>query len=143
MVYLGTLTLVTLRDPRYIREFKAAHCVEVFAENVTTKKKCVIPPPHFLASLICILGRSYGEERTSPRWIIPGRSDSRGPFIYLLISEPSISSRTVCPRCDLVIIDVIGNATTPFKSETKSAVLQRHGYAAQRTQARIVYCYDN
>jgi hypothetical protein len=29
------------RDPRFIREFKAKHCVEIFAENVTTKKKCV------------------------------------------------------------------------------------------------------
>ncbi|KAF9651696.1 mitochondrial genome maintenance MGM101 [Thelephora ganbajun] len=28
-----------LWDPRYIREFKAANCVEVYAENVTTKKK--------------------------------------------------------------------------------------------------------
>lgn len=36
--------LGALRDPRFIREFKAAHCVELFAENVTTKKKCLIPP---------------------------------------------------------------------------------------------------
>jgi hypothetical protein len=28
-----------VRDPRYIREFKAKHCVEVFAEHVPTKKK--------------------------------------------------------------------------------------------------------
>jgi len=28
-----------LWDPRFIREFKAKHCVEVFAENVITKKK--------------------------------------------------------------------------------------------------------
>jgi len=28
-----------LWDPRYIREFKAAHCIEIFAENVTTRKK--------------------------------------------------------------------------------------------------------
>jgi len=28
-----------LWDPRFIREFKAKHCVEVFAENATTKKK--------------------------------------------------------------------------------------------------------
>ncbi|KIK53274.1 hypothetical protein GYMLUDRAFT_49450 [Collybiopsis luxurians FD-317 M1] len=28
-----------LWDPRFIREFKAQHCVEVFAEHVTTKKK--------------------------------------------------------------------------------------------------------
>jgi len=28
-----------LWDPRFIREFKAAHCVEVFAENVITKRK--------------------------------------------------------------------------------------------------------
>ncbi|KAF8138992.1 mitochondrial genome maintenance MGM101 [Boletus edulis] len=28
-----------LWDPRFIREFKAKHCVEVFAENFTTKKK--------------------------------------------------------------------------------------------------------
>ncbi|KAL5508180.1 hypothetical protein ACEPAH_5799 [Sanghuangporus vaninii] len=28
-----------LWDPRFIREFKAKYCVEVFAENVTTKKK--------------------------------------------------------------------------------------------------------
>lgn len=28
-----------LWDPRFIREFKAAHCVEVFAENLTTRKK--------------------------------------------------------------------------------------------------------
>ncbi|KAI5123392.1 hypothetical protein M0805_006100 [Coniferiporia weirii] len=28
-----------LWDPRFIREFKAKHCIEVFAENFTTKKK--------------------------------------------------------------------------------------------------------
>ncbi|TDL29375.1 mitochondrial genome maintenance MGM101 [Rickenella mellea] len=28
-----------LWDPRFIREFKAKHCIEVFAENVVTKKK--------------------------------------------------------------------------------------------------------
>ncbi|KAG8835812.1 hypothetical protein FRC18_012281 [Serendipita sp. 400] len=28
-----------LWDPRFIREFKAKHCIEVFAEHVTTKKK--------------------------------------------------------------------------------------------------------
>jgi len=28
-----------LWDPRFIREFKAKHCIEVFAENTTTKKK--------------------------------------------------------------------------------------------------------
>jgi hypothetical protein len=33
------------RDPRYIREFKVANGVEVFAEHATTKKKCVTPPP--------------------------------------------------------------------------------------------------
>jgi hypothetical protein len=27
------------RDPRFIREFKSKYCIEVFAENVTTKKK--------------------------------------------------------------------------------------------------------
>ena len=31
-----------LWDPRFIREFKAKHCVEVFAEHVTTKKKWVL-----------------------------------------------------------------------------------------------------
>lgn len=30
-----------LWDPRFIREFKAKHCVEVFAEHVPTKKKWV------------------------------------------------------------------------------------------------------
>lgn len=30
------------RDPRYIREFKAANCIEVFAENVVTRKKFVL-----------------------------------------------------------------------------------------------------
>lgn len=30
-----------LWDPRFIREFKAKYCVEVFAEHVPTKKKCV------------------------------------------------------------------------------------------------------
>lgn len=29
------------RDPRFIREFKAKYCVEVFAEHVPTKKKYV------------------------------------------------------------------------------------------------------
>ncbi|KAN0097000.1 Mitochondrial genome maintenance MGM101 domain containing protein [Tylopilus felleus] len=28
-----------LWDPRFIREFKTKHCVEIFAENLTTKKK--------------------------------------------------------------------------------------------------------
>lgn len=28
-----------LWDPRFIREFKAKHCVEVFAEHIPTKKK--------------------------------------------------------------------------------------------------------
>jgi len=31
------------RDPRFIREFKAKYCVEVFAEHVPTKKKYVFP----------------------------------------------------------------------------------------------------
>lgn len=30
-----------LWDPRFIREFKAKYCVEVFAEHLPTKKKCV------------------------------------------------------------------------------------------------------
>lgn len=30
-----------LWDPRFIREFKAKHCVEVFVEDARTKKKCV------------------------------------------------------------------------------------------------------
>lgn len=29
------------RDPRFIREFKAKYCVEVFAEHLPTKKKYV------------------------------------------------------------------------------------------------------
>jgi hypothetical protein len=29
------------RDPRFIREFKAKYCVEVFAEHLSTKKKYV------------------------------------------------------------------------------------------------------
>lgn len=33
------LANTTLRDPRFIREFKAKHAVEVFAEHVPTKKK--------------------------------------------------------------------------------------------------------
>lgn len=31
-----------LWDPRFIREFKAKYGVEVYAEHVPTKKKCVI-----------------------------------------------------------------------------------------------------
>ena len=31
-----------LWDPRFIREFKSQHCVEVFAEHLATKKKCVV-----------------------------------------------------------------------------------------------------
>ena len=27
------------RDPRFIREFKAKYCIEVFAENTVTRKK--------------------------------------------------------------------------------------------------------
>ena len=30
-----------LWDPRFIRDFKAKYCVELFAEHVVTKKKCV------------------------------------------------------------------------------------------------------
>lgn len=30
-----------LWDPRFIREFKAKHCIEVFVEDSRTKKKCV------------------------------------------------------------------------------------------------------
>jgi hypothetical protein len=78
-----------LRDPRFIREFKAAHCVEVFAEHATTKKKCAIPPVSCsLRLLTCVLGRSYGEGKTSPSLIIPGRSNlwNRSPY---LIVEPS------------------------------------------------------
>ena len=39
----GTIseTHLNSRDPRFIREFKAKYCMEVFAENVTTKKKLV------------------------------------------------------------------------------------------------------
>ena len=33
--------LMLPRDPRFIREFKAKYCVEVFAEHVPTKKKYV------------------------------------------------------------------------------------------------------
>jgi len=32
---------VLYRDPRFIREFKAKYCVEVFAEHLPTKKKYV------------------------------------------------------------------------------------------------------
>ncbi len=38
------------RDPRFIREFKAKHCVEVFAENTTTKKKYVV---EFCCAFLC------------------------------------------------------------------------------------------
>ena len=30
-----------LWDPRFIREFKAKYCIEVFAEHYSTKKKSV------------------------------------------------------------------------------------------------------
>jgi hypothetical protein len=43
IVAVWTMSVVQsyYRDPRFIREFKAKHCVEVFAENLTTKKKYV------------------------------------------------------------------------------------------------------
>lgn len=40
MIY--TQTIPGIRDPRFIREFKAEHCVEVFAEHLPTKKKYVM-----------------------------------------------------------------------------------------------------
>lgn len=62
------------RDPRFIREFKAKHCVEVFVEHVPTKKKCV----RSAASSLCLLthstGRNFGGARTSPSLTILTKS---------------------------------------------------------------------
>lgn len=35
--------LIGIRDPTFIRAFKAKHCQEAFVEHQGTKKKCVRP----------------------------------------------------------------------------------------------------
>lgn len=54
-----------LWDPRFIREFKAKYCVEVFVEHVPTKKKWVYCFHVVLPQLTRLIGRSSGDARTS------------------------------------------------------------------------------
>ena len=64
------------RDPRFIREFKAKHCIEVFAENITTKKKyAFFVHSYSKVDMAPFSGRSYGGGRTNRSLIILGRSN--------------------------------------------------------------------
>jgi hypothetical protein len=63
------------RDPRFIRAFKSEHCVEVFAEHLPTKKKCVYRMVSFVAKLMLLFaGKSFGGEKISPSLLIRIRS---------------------------------------------------------------------
>ena len=72
-------------------------------------------PFNFITTLICMLGRSYGEGKTNLSWIIPGRSDLQNRSIYLFIIETLVSHHRTGPRCTSVTIDPTSNATTHFK----------------------------
>lgn len=67
------------RDPRFIRQFKAQYCAEIFAEHVTTKKKWVFPFSFAMHNLnfflFSLLGRNSGDERTNQSWTILGGSE--------------------------------------------------------------------
>ena len=139
-LYRLSMLNAALRDPRFIREFKAAHCVERFAENVTTKKKCVAPPLRFLTSLICALGRNYGEGMTNSSWSIPGRSDLQYRPTYNV--ETLVSCRIIGPWCTPTTVGLTGNATTHsengFESQTwrparAFVIPQRHGQKESST----------
>lgn len=62
--------LVFLRDPRFIREFKAKTCVEVFAEHLPTKKKYVQVCGTLCSISFYALGRNFGVGRTNPSFRI-------------------------------------------------------------------------
>ena len=66
MLFEGLPLMKFCRDPRFIREFKAKHCVEVFVEHVPTKKKCVHTTTQSLHLLIIPIGRNFGGARISP-----------------------------------------------------------------------------
>ena len=65
-----------LWDPRFIREFKAKYCIEVFAEDVRTKKKYVTSHVFHLVTHFLFAGRSSGAGKTSLRSSTPSRSDT-------------------------------------------------------------------
>ena len=99
------------RDPRFIREFKAAHCVEVFAEHVTTKKKCVSLSSDALVSeelmpKFARTGGSCGGGRTSRSWSIRTRSDHPWSESVALNLPPShlsiVSSPTPIPAAHII-----------------------------------------
>lgn len=66
VIDLSSQSIPFTRDPRFIREFKAKHAVEVFAEHLPTKKKCVCSGI-IISLLICYnVGRSFGVVKTNP-----------------------------------------------------------------------------
>lgn len=67
-----------LWDPRFIREFKAKHCVEVFAEHLPSKKKYVrglFAVSCYIPDAFSVTGRSYGGARTNPNSSTHGKSN--------------------------------------------------------------------
>ena len=65
-----------LWDPRFIREFKTEHCLEVFAEDTRTKKKYVMLRVHLCVAHVLPSGGSSGAGRISLRSSTPTRNDA-------------------------------------------------------------------
>jgi len=65
-----------LWDPRFIREFKATYCVEVFAEHVPTKKKYVMHTIFVGSVLMFSLGVRCGDARTNRSLSTRTKSDA-------------------------------------------------------------------
>lgn len=85
------------RDPRFIREFKAKYCMEVFVEHLPTKKKylsVLIVCLHFLNQRF--IGRSSGVVKTSPSSAIRIRSRTsrytQFHQLHLTLSSPLTDS---------------------------------------------------
>lgn len=93
---------MVFRDPRFIREFKAKHCMEVFATHAVNKSKSVMVLFFFFSSIELIyfsfLGRNCGDARINPSLSIPTKSRQYSCCKF---------------RCDQLLSDLACNLTIP------------------------------
>ncbi|CAG7848680.1 SubName: Full=Related to Gephyrin {ECO:0000313/EMBL:CCA73955.1} [Serendipita indica DSM 11827] len=104
-----------LWDPRFIREFKAKYCVEVFVEHLTTKKKRVSVITSTIKSLVELKsidliittgGTGFGIRDVTPEAIGPLLQKQAPGLVHLLLSSSpkAVLSRPVAGICDQTLI---------------------------------------
>ncbi len=121
-----------LWDPRFIREFKAKHCIEVFVEDSRTKKKCVLVGCLLKCpELTLFLGRSSGAARTSPPLDTPTprlraphlSTHTRHCILHSIAYSPLYRRLISCAATDRarIVIDISSNDSTTKQNYTRGA----------------------